>query len=158
MASRGRRAASGQGPAGEWCVQPGSTTLADRYELRSLLATGGMGQVWRAHDTRLGRDVAVKVLRSEYTGDPSFLARFRAEARHTAVLSHPNIATLHDYGEVGGDGRGEHLAYLVMELVEGESLSTLIAREGRLNPDRTADVLRQTAAGLGAAHARGVVH
>ena len=80
--------------------------IAGRYELRSLLATGGMGQVWRAHDTLLGRDVALKLLRSEYTGDPSFLARFRAEARHTAVLSHPNIATLFDYGEVpAGPGR-----------------------------------------------------
>ncbi|WP_409329282.1 serine/threonine-protein kinase [Trujillonella humicola] len=133
--------------------------IAGRYELRSLLATGGMGQVWRAHDTLLGRDVALKLLRSEYTGDPSFLARFRAEARHTAVLSHPNIATLFDYGEVpAGPGSPEHLAYLVMELVEGESLSQALAREGRLDPARTADVLRQTAAGLGAAHAMGVVH
>ncbi|WP_233498381.1 serine/threonine-protein kinase [Blastococcus sp. TF02A-26] len=140
-------------------MQPGTSTIADRYEPRVLLATGGMGQVWRAHDTRLGRDVALKVLRSEFTGDPSFLARFRAEARHTAVLSHPNIATLYDYGEVpAGPDSPEHLAYLVMELVEGESLSQLLAREGRLEPRRAADVLRQTAAGLGAAHALGVVH
>ncbi|MGY1739402.1 MULTISPECIES: protein kinase domain-containing protein [unclassified Blastococcus] len=137
-------------------MQPGPTVIADRYELRSLLATGGMGRVWRAHDTRLGRDVAIKVLRSEFTGDASFLARFRAEARHTAVLSHPNIATLHDYGEIT-EGP-EHLAYLVMELVDGESLSQLLAREGRLDPARAAAVLRQTAAGLGAAHALGVVH
>src|SRR3712207_1346421 len=154
-----RRALRGAGRAGERCVQPGATPIADRYELRSLLATGGMGQVWRAHDTRLGRDVALKLLRSEYTGDPSFLARFRAEARHTAALSHPNIATLYDYGEVpAGPGSAEHLAYLVMELVDGESLSQLLVREGRLDPARTAEVLRQTAAGLGAAHAVGVVH
>ncbi|WP_231502721.1 serine/threonine-protein kinase [Blastococcus sp. URHD0036] len=140
-------------------MQPGVTTIADRYELRTLLATGGMGQVWRGHDTLLGRDVAVKVLRSEYTGDPSFLARFRAEARHTAVLGHPNIATLYDYGEVpAGPGSTEHLAYLVMELVDGEALSQLLARGGPLDAARTADVLRQTAAGLGAAHAVGVVH
>ncbi|MGY1772054.1 protein kinase domain-containing protein [Blastococcus sp. SYSU D00813] len=140
-------------------MQPGQGRIADRYELRSLLATGGMGQVWRASDTLLGRDVALKVLRSEFTGNPEFLARFRAEARHTAVLSHPNIATLFDYGEVPvGPGSPEHLAYLVMELVDGESLSQVLAREGRLDPDRTADVLRQTAAGLGAAHSLGVVH
>ena len=84
--------------------------LGNRYELHSVLASGGMGQVWRARDTLLNRPVAVKVLRSEFTGDPSFLARFRADARHTAVLSHPNIATLFDYGEVGVDGSGEHLA------------------------------------------------
>ncbi|MGY1744886.1 serine/threonine protein kinase [Blastococcus sp. SYSU D00695] len=136
-------------------MQPTPTRIADRYELRSLLATGGMGQVWRAHDTLLGRDVALKLLRGEYTGDPAFLARFRAEARHTASLGHPNIATLFDYGETAGP---QHLAHLVMELVEGESLSQLLSREGRLAPARAASVLRQTAAGLAAAHAVGVVH
>jgi serine/threonine-protein kinase len=118
-----------------------------------------MGQVWRAEDTLLGRPVAVKVLRSEYTGDPLFLARFRAEAQHAAALSHPNIAAVYDYGEEPAiDGSGEHLAYLVMELVEGESLSTLLARSGTLSPDRTLDVLRQTASALAVAHEAGVVH
>jgi serine/threonine protein kinase len=98
----------------------------------------------------------VKVLRSEFTGDPTFLARFQAEARHTAVLAHRNIAALHDYGEdLAGE---EHLAYLVMELVEGESLSDQLARERRLGVQRTLDVLQQTAAALAAAHAAGVVH
>src|ERR1700712_2859046 len=129
--------------------EPARRPLGDRYELRALLAAGGMGQVWRAHDELLGRPVAVKVLRSEYTGDPLFLARFRAEAQHAAVLSHPNIAAVYDYGEEPAiDGSGEHLASLVMELVEGESLSTLLARSGTLTPDRTLDVLRQTAAAL----------
>jgi protein kinase-like protein len=139
---------------------PGTAPLGGRYELRSLLATGGMGQVWRGRDTLLDRDVAVKVLRSEYTGDRSFLERFRAEARHTAALSHPNIATLHDYGETEADGPGggEHVAWLVMELVEGESLADLLARESPLDPARAAGLLRQAAAGLGAAHAAGVVH
>src|SRR3954467_2658240 len=117
-----------------------------------------MGQVWRARDTVLHRPVAVKVLRSEFTGDPTFVARFRAEAQHTAVLAHRNIATLYDYGEAPAGKGGEHLAYLVMELVEGESLSALLAREGRLDARRTLDVLRQTAAALAAAHAAGVVH
>jgi serine/threonine-protein kinase len=140
-------------------AEPGRRSLGGRYELRSLLATGGMGQVWRAHDTVLDRPVAVKVLRSEFTGDPTFIARFRAEARHTAVLAHRNIAALHDYGEALADEPGqEHLAYLVMELVEGESLSDLLVRERRLSVERTLDVLQQTAAALAAAHAAGVVH
>jgi serine/threonine protein kinase len=140
-------------------MQPNGRLLGGRYELTSLIATGGMGQVWQARDTVLNRDVAVKVLRSEFTGDPTFLARFRAEAQLAAGLVHPNIATLFDYGEVQPDHpTSEHLAYLVMELVRGESLSTLLAREQRLSPDRTLDILRQSAAGLAAAHAAGVVH
>jgi tRNA A-37 threonylcarbamoyl transferase component Bud32 len=133
--------------------------LGNRYELRTLLAAGGMGQVWSAEDQLLGRPVAVKVLRSEFTGDEVFLARFRAEAQHAAALSHPNIAAVYDYGEEPvGDTSDEHLAYLVMELVEGEALSVQLARAGKLSPDRTVDVLRQTAAALAAAHEAGVVH
>jgi serine/threonine-protein kinase len=115
-----------------------------------------MGRVWRARDTLLKRPVAVKILRSEFTGDPAFLGRFRAEAQHTAVLAHPNIAALYDYGEIRQDG--EHLAYLVMELVEGESLAALLARVRRLDVPLSLSVLRQTAAALAAAHAAGVVH
>jgi serine/threonine-protein kinase len=137
---------------------PGHAPLADRYELGELLATGGMGQVWRARDLRLGRTVAVKVLRSEFSGNATFLARFRAEAQHAAVLAHENIAAVHDYGEVpAADGSGR-LAYLVMELVDGEPLSALLAREGRLDAARTLALLRQTAAALAAAHEAGVVH
>ncbi len=140
-------------------AEPEVRTLGQRYELHALIATGGMGQVWRARDALLDRPVAVKVLRSEYTGDPTFLARFRAEAQHTARLVHPNIAALHDYGEVvTADGSGETLAYLVMELVEGEPLSALLTRCGRLDPHRTLDVVRQAAAALAVAHAAGVVH
>jgi serine/threonine-protein kinase len=139
-------------------VEPGQRQVAGRYELRALLATGGMGQVWRAYDALLGRPVAVKVLRSEYTGDPTFLARFRAEAQHAALLAHRNIATVHDYGEVSAEDGGEHLAYLVMELVEGEPLSTVLARERRLDVPATLDLLHQTASALAAAHAAGVVH
>ena len=137
-------------------MEPQVRLLGDRYELESVLASGGMGRVWRARDTLLQRPVAVKILRSEFTGDTAFLGRFRAEAQHTAVLAHPNIAALYDYGEVDQDG--EHLAYLVMELVEGESLATLLARERRLDVPQTLGILRATAAGLAAAHAAGVVH
>ena len=140
-------------------MHPDVPLLGDRYELAGLIATGGMGQVWLGHDTLLARDVAVKVLRSEYAGDPTFVARFRTEARLAAGLVHPNIAALFDYGEVAPAGPfDEHRAYLVMELVRGESLSTVLKREGRLPVERTLDVLAQSAAGLAAAHGAGVVH
>ncbi|GAA3179640.1 hypothetical protein GCM10010531_37100 [Blastococcus jejuensis] len=140
-------------------VEPGRRCLGDRYELDRLIAAGGMGQVWRAQDIALHRPVAVKVLRSEYTGDPTFVARFRAEAQHAAALSHPNIAAVFDYGEATAqDGTGETLAYLVMELVEGEPLSALLARQGRLDTETTLSILRQTAFGLGEAHQAGLVH
>jgi serine/threonine protein kinase len=140
-------------------VEPGRRRLGDRYELEQLIATGGMGQIWRGVDRALGRPVAVKVLRSEYTGDPTFLARFRAEAQHTASLNHPNIACVFDYGEVtASDGTGETLAYLVMELVDGEPLSSLLRRAGRLDAETTLSLLRQTAFGLAEAHRAGLVH
>src|SRR3954451_2246148 len=137
-------------------VEPRGRLLGNRYELLLVLASGGMGRVWRARDTLLERPVAVKVLRSEFTGDATFRARFRAEAQHTASLHHQNIASVFDYGELEEDG--EQLAYLVMELVEGETLTALLEREGRLDAGRTLDLLRQTSAALGAAHAAGVVH
>ncbi|WNV74099.1 serine/threonine protein kinase [Geodermatophilus sp. DSM 44513] len=133
--------------------------LQDRYELTSSIATGGMGEVWRAQDRVLGRTVAVKVLKSQYTGDPVFLTRFRTEARLSAGLTHPNVAVLHDYGEVEPAAPGgDRLVYLVMELVDGEPLSAVLAREGRLTPERTLQLLGQVAAGLAAAHAGGIVH
>jgi hypothetical protein len=138
-------------------MEAGPHVLADRYELLSPVARGGMGQVWRARDRLLHRPVAVKILRSEFTDDPAFRARFRAEAQHAAMLMHPNIASVFDYGEVPA-GTGESVAFLVMELVDGESLSALLQREGRLDASRTLSILRQTAAALAAAHAAGIVH
>ena len=135
------------------------TVLAGRYEITSPIATGGMGEVWRARDRVLDREVAAKVLRSEFTGDPSFVARFRNEARHTAALSHPNIASVYDYGEADDERNpGQRLAFLVMELVEGQPLVTILHEEGRLPVDWTLHVLGQSADGLSAAHAAGVVH
>jgi eukaryotic-like serine/threonine-protein kinase len=133
------------------------TILAGRYEITEPIATGGMGEVWRARDRVLDRVVAAKVLRSEFTGDPSFVARFRNEARHTAALAHPNIASVYDYGE-STDERGSQLAFLIMELVEGKPLVTILHEEGRLPVDWTLHVLGQAADGLSAAHAAGVVH
>ncbi|HET7415938.1 MAG TPA: protein kinase [Arthrobacter sp.] len=127
-------------------------TLGGRFQLTDRIAIGGMGEVWKAQDKVLGRLVAIKILKEEYTGDDGFLERFRAEARHTALLSHPGIANVFDYGEEAGS------AYLVMELVPGVPLSTIIERERVLSPDRTLSIVGQTARGLAAAHAQGLVH
>jgi serine/threonine-protein kinase len=131
--------------------------LAGRYEITAPVAVGGMGEVWRARDRVLDRVVAAKVLKSEFTGDPNFLARFRNEARHTAALSHPNIASVYDYGETL-DEQGTTVAYLVMEFVEGQPLVTILHEEGRMPVDWTMHVLGQAADGLSAAHRAGVVH
>ena len=133
--------------------------LGGRYRLTGRIAVGGMGEVWRAEDTVLHRTVAVKVLKNELTADPTFLERFRTEARMTAALSHPGIANVFDYGEVvvGGPG-GVAAAYLVMEHVDGEPLSALLRRSGRLPVAQTLDVVRQAAAALDVAHRIGMVH
>ncbi|MFL4479224.1 protein kinase [Paeniglutamicibacter sp. ORCA_105] len=127
-------------------------TLGGRYKLTDRIAIGGMGEVWRARDQVLGRLVAIKILKEEYTGDPGFLQRFRVEARHTALLNHNGIASVFDYGEEEGS------AYLVMELVPGQPLSTIIERERVLSPDRTLSIISQTAKALAAAHVQGLVH
>ncbi|WP_104090653.1 protein kinase [Arthrobacter sp. GMC3] len=127
-------------------------TLGGRYQLTSRIAIGGMGEVWKAQDLVLGRIVAIKILKDEYTGDPGFRARFRAEAKHTALLNHVGIANVFDYGEEDGS------AYLVMELVPGEPLSTLIEREHILSADWTLSMIAQTARALSVAHAQGLVH
>ena len=137
-------------------METSARLLGGRYELGTLLASGGMGRVWRGRDTVLNRAVAVKILRSEFTDDGAFLARFRAEAQHAAALHHPNIASVFDYGEV--EEQGERLAYLVMELVDGESLAALLARQRRLDVETSLRVMRGTAAALAVAHGAGLVH
>ena len=127
-------------------------TLGGRYTLTERIAIGGMGEVWKARDKVLGRIVAVKILKEEYTGDPGFLERFRAEARNTALLNHPGVANVFDYGEE------DNSAYLVMELVPGNPLSSIIEREGTLPPDRVLNFIAQTARALAAAHSQGLVH
>ncbi|WP_330251481.1 protein kinase [Nocardia sp. NBC_00565] len=131
--------------------------IADRYRLHRLIATGGMGQVWEALDTRLDRRVAVKVLKSEFSADPTFRHRFRSEAKTTAQLNHPGIAGIYDYGETMDPSGGE-TAYLVMELVQGEPLNTVLNRLGRLSVVQGLDMLEQTGRALEIAHAAGVVH
>ncbi|WP_327148957.1 serine/threonine-protein kinase [Nocardia sp. NBC_01329] len=131
--------------------------IADRYRLQRLIATGGMGQVWEALDTRLDRRVAVKVLKSEFSADPTFRHRFRTEAKTTAILNHSGIAGIYDYGETY-DPQGGETAYLVMELVQGEPLNTVLNRLGRLSVAQGLDMLEQTARALQVAHLAGVVH
>ncbi len=126
--------------------------VGGRYRLLRRIAVGGMGEVWEGLDQTLDRPVAVKVLRAEFAGDATFLARFRTEARNSAALSHPHIAALFDYGEEGGS------AYLVQELVDGEPLSELLEREPVLPPARLVPLLSQAARGLHYAHHLGVVH
>ncbi|UQX11048.1 protein kinase domain-containing protein [Candidatus Mycobacterium methanotrophicum] len=132
-------------------------TLSGRYRLQRLIATGGMGQVWEAVDNRLGRRVAVKVLKQEFSQDSEFIERFRIEARTTAMLNHPGIASVHDYGETQMNGEGR-TAYLVMELVNGEPLNSVLKRTGRLSLRHTLDMLEQTGRALQVAHAAGLVH
>lgn len=130
--------------------------IDDRYLLERRIAVGGMGEVWEASDTRLGRSVAVKVLRPELGDDPEFLHRFRIEARTVASLDNPGIAAVHDYGEDEGPN-GRRTAYLVMELVRGEPLSTVISR-GPIDTDETLRLIEDAAWALQAAHERGFVH
>jgi serine/threonine-protein kinase len=128
--------------------------LDGRYKLTERIASGGMGEVWRGVDQVLNRTVAVKLLAAEHAADPNFKARFRAEARYAASLSHPGIARVWDYGETSDLGR----AYLIMELVEGEPLSAILDREHRLSAAATVDIVGQCAAALQVAHQAGIIH
>jgi eukaryotic-like serine/threonine-protein kinase len=121
------------------------------YEVIDLIGAGGMGEVYRARDTRLGRDVAIKVLPEQVSHDVSALARLNREARAVAALSHPHIAALHDIGE----HEGTH--YLVMELLEGETLASRL-RRGALPEKDALRIGAEIADALGAAHAHGIVH
>lgn len=131
-------------------------TLSDRYRLQRLIATGGMGQVWEALDARLGRQVAIKVLKAEFSSDPEFVERFRAEARIVAMLNHPGIASVYDYGET--ELEDARTAYLVMEMVTGEPLNSVLKRTGRLSLRHSLDMLEQTGRALQVAHTAGLVH
>ena len=114
-----------------------------RYKLISRIAIGGMGEVWQAEDELILRQVAIKILKEEYLGDPMFLERFRTEAKSAALVEHEGIANIFDYGEDSGS------AYLVMELVPGESLSRLLEREKRLSEEKVLDIIAQKSLGCG---------
>jgi tRNA A-37 threonylcarbamoyl transferase component Bud32 len=128
------------------------TILGGRYRLVELLGQGGMATIFRALDTQLGRDVAVKLLRPEYLRDPDFSERFRQEAQNAASLNHPNVVSVYDYGE---DPSGP---YIVMEFVDGEDLAAILRRTGALPPAQAARIAAAVARALAAAHARGIIH
>jgi eukaryotic-like serine/threonine-protein kinase len=132
--------------------------LAGRYRLDGPIASGGMGDVWRATDAVLGRTVAIKVLRADQSAGPSFGARFRAEARTLAALHHPGVVEVYDYGEISSNPGAPEIAYLVMAFIDGEPLSDRLARFGRLSPAATMSMVAQTADALHAAHSAGIVH
>lgn len=133
-------------------MSSGETLLNGRYRLVAQHGSGGMAVIYKAVDQALGRTVAVKVLRPSLTKDPTFLGRFRNEARAVANLSHPNIVTVHD---VGSDGQTQ---YIVMEFVEGQDLKKIIRSDGILTVQRTLDLAIQICAGIGFAHRAGLVH
>ena len=126
--------------------------LGDRYRLDDRIATGGMGDVWQGTDTVLGRDVAVKTLHGDRATDPGFQTRFRHEAQAMALLHHPNIADVYDYGQSGSD------AYIVMARVDGEPIDRRIAERGRLTVPETLSIVAQAGRALDAAHRAGIVH
>jgi eukaryotic-like serine/threonine-protein kinase len=128
------------------------TRLAGRYVLVEMIAAGGMGTVHKATDERLGRTVAVKILRDDLAGDPRFVERFRREARAVAALSHPNIAGVYDYGE-----DDDHY-FFVMEFIDGSDLSQVMRAESPLSQERSALLAAGTLDALQHAHSAGVVH
>src|SRR5512136_1775343 len=121
------------------------------YEILGLIGAGGMGEVYRARDTRLGRDVAIKVLPAEFASDPERLRRFEQEARAVAALDHPNILAIHDVGSHEG------APYLVTELLEGETLRDRL-KTGGVTVRKAVETAVQIAQGLAAAHEKGIIH
>src|SRR5262245_17641050 len=126
-------------------------TMLEYFEIGDLLGAGGMGEVYRARDTKLNRDVAIKVLPEAFANDPDRLARFEREAQVLATLSHPNIGVIHGIHESRG------VRFLVLELVEGETLAARLKR-GPVPPDDELALLKQVAAALEAAHEKGILH
>src|SRR5215510_11739516 len=121
------------------------------YEILAPLGAGGMGEVYRARDPRLNRDVAIKVLPSSFSADPERLRRFEQEAKAAGALNHPNITAIYDFGSAGG------APYVVQEFLEGETLRSELAG-GRLSNRKALDYAIQIAHGLSAAHEKGIVH
>ena len=126
--------------------------LAERYRIIGLLGRGGMGEVYRADDLKLGQPVALKFLPRRFASDKDRLDRFYAEVRIARTVSHPNVCRVYDVGEIDGQ------QYLSMEYVDGEDLASLLKRIGRLPPDKALEISRELCAGLAAAHDRGVLH
>src|SRR5207249_2683348 len=148
-ATRGRISTPSSAPEARFL--PGAI-LGDRYRIIGLLGRGGMGEVYRADDLKLGQPVALKFLPRALGSDTALRERFFAEVRITRQLSHPNICRVYDIGEF----QGQH--FLSMEYIDGEDLKSLLKRIGYLSGEKALDIARQLAAGLAAAHERGVLH
>jgi eukaryotic-like serine/threonine-protein kinase len=129
-----------------------SGTRLGSYEVLAQIGAGGMGEVYHAHDTKLGRDVAVKVLPAAFVNDPERLTRFQREARMLAALNHPNIATIHGLEHSNG------VQYLVMELVSGETLADRVKQDGAVPIEEALGIAKQIAEALEAAHEKGIIH
>ncbi|MEV4413314.1 serine/threonine-protein kinase [Catellatospora sp. NPDC049609] len=132
-------------------VSPG-TTLNGRYRIDERIASGGMGDVWKGTDEVLDRIVAIKVMLPALLEEPGFVKRFHAEAKTMAGVNHPGVVRIYDFGN------DAHLAYLIMELIEGDPLSRTLNKVGRLTPARTMLLIAQAADALQAAHDKGIVH
>src|SRR5262245_59907158 len=145
---------SGVGRAGtpSWGRLPTGTLLASRFRIVAPLGRGGMGEVYRADDLKLGQTVALKLLPDHLVSDPGRLAQFHNEVRLARTISHRNVCRTYDIGDA--DGR----PFLTMEYVDGEDLASLLRRIGRFPQDKAVEVARQLCAGLAAAHDRGVLH
>ena len=126
--------------------------LADRYEIISKIGAGGMSDVYKAKDNILGRFVAIKVLKQEFSEDRTFVTKFRTEAQSAAGLEHPNIVNIYDVGSEEG------LYYIVMEYVEGITLKTYIEKKGQLSFKESASIAIQVARGIEVAHSKGIIH
>jgi serine/threonine-protein kinase len=138
-------------PIGGGRFVPGQI-VAERYRIVALAGRGGMGEVYRAEDLKLSQIVAIKFLPESVSKDAGALARFHSEVRIARQVSHPNVCRMFDIGDADG------ITFLTMEYVDGEDLSSLVRRIGRLSTDKATEIARQACAGLAAAHDRGVIH
>ena len=128
------------------------TVLGGRYEIQKLLGMGGMGAVYKARDVEVDRTVGLKVIRPDLAGNPAILARFKQELVLARQVTHRNIIRIYDLNEADG------VKFITMEFIEGEDLRTILTREGKLPPKEAVNIMRQSCAGLQAAHAEGVIH
>ncbi|MGA3211271.1 MAG: serine/threonine-protein kinase, partial [Terriglobales bacterium] len=150
------RSSTGGRPSDGQQMAPG-TLLAGRYRIVALLGRGGMGQVYRAEDLKLGETVALKFLPESLAHDQAWLARFYSEVRNAREVTHPNVCRVHDVVEAKDDA-GREITFLTMEYVDGEDLAGLVGRFGRLPTAKAMELAGQITAALAAAHARGVLH
>ena len=128
------------------------TYIADRYEIVSMIGQGGMSDVYKAKDHKLGRFVAIKILKQEFANDVNFVSKFRTEAQAAASLEHPNIVNIYDVGSENG------LHYIVMEYVEGITLKDYISRKGQLSFKESVSIAIQVGRGIEAAHNKNITH